>query len=226
MVRVLDYGVRIEQAREAVLAIVARDGVAALNQVTLAAELGLSLATVKRSISSSRVLPRLGVDLLARRFRREVTRQGWPDIREEFDCAVASQAGALALGPLEGSVADEGTRDEWVTALRALWCALPCDDSAAEDARSWATLTAAFSGCDDMIRELRDERQAWIAGLVEDVVARFPAPVASRDHEVTLLLAVVTGLIDGASRGRLAPHSARDALVCYALTRVPAHRSG
>ena len=40
MVRVLDYGVRIEQAREAVLAIVARDGVAALNQVSLAAELG------------------------------------------------------------------------------------------------------------------------------------------------------------------------------------------
>lgn len=224
MVRVLDYGVRIEQAREAVLAIVARDGVAALNQVTLAAELGLSLATVKRSVSSSRVLPRLGVDLLARRFRREVTRQGWPDTRAEFDCAVACQVGALAGGPLEGSVA-EGTRDEWMVALRALWCALPRDDSAVEDARSWATLTAAFSGCDDVIRELRDEREAWITGLVEDVVDRFPMPIASRDHEAALLLAVVTGLIDIAARGRVAPEVARAALIRHALARSPAHTS-
>ena len=106
MVRVLDYGVRIEQAREAVLAIVARDGVAALNQVSLAAELGLSLATVKRSVSSAKVLPRLGVDLLARRFRREVTRQGWPDVREEFDRAVRVPGGRARGRPVR-----EGCRD-------------------------------------------------------------------------------------------------------------------
>jgi len=255
MVRFLDYAVRIEQAREAVLAIVARDGVAALNQVTLAAELGLSLATVKRSISSSRVLPRLGVELLARRFRREVARQGWPDVREEFDRAVARQLGALAGGRLDGGAAIEGPaiegptgegptgedpagrgpsaegpsaeslRDEWVVAVRTLWCAVPGDDSAADDARCWATLTAAFAGHDDVIRELRDEREAWIAGLVEDAVDRFSIPACGRDHEVILLRAVVTGLVEGASRGRVAPEIARAALIRHALTRSSAQVS-
>jgi len=69
MPKLVDYSARFDFIREAVCTVVLRGGAEAVNMRTVAAELRLSVASLRRALNSSEALPVLGLQLIERRRR-------------------------------------------------------------------------------------------------------------------------------------------------------------
>jgi hypothetical protein len=77
MPKLIDYGVRFELMREAVVRLAAAGGAAAVTLAAVAQEVRLSTDTLRRTLRSPDVLPQLGVEHIARQRRhRDLTTPG------------------------------------------------------------------------------------------------------------------------------------------------------
>jgi AcrR family transcriptional regulator len=116
MPKLIDWGVRFELIREAVMRVAARDGGAAVTVDSVAAELNVSGSTLRRTLASSDVLPYLGVEWIVR-----LRRYAW-----------FNQEAAVERGTLE-------------RAVRAVRSELPRDAEDLDRERAWAALTVVGS---------------------------------------------------------------------------------
>jgi AcrR family transcriptional regulator len=173
MPKLIDYGVRFELIREAVVRVAARDGSAGVTLERIAAELQMSPSTLRRCLRSPDVLPELGAAKLARdkQYRRFL--RGNP-VRIE-------------RGSLEH-------------ARYRLWSELPLDEELTEHARAWSELVVHGTG--DRIAQLRSEHDALMDALVRDVVQRSGVPTTRHEIEQVRLRALVDGLTAAVCSGR------------------------
>jgi AcrR family transcriptional regulator len=112
MPRLIDYGVRFELIREAVVRVAAREGGAGVTIGSVAAELKVSGSTLRRTIDSSAVLPGLGV--------------AWIDRMRQYP--------RFQLG----KTLERGTAERVIRTIRR---ELPIDDEELERERAWLALT-------------------------------------------------------------------------------------
>lgn len=213
MPKLIDYAVRFELMREAVLAIAARDGAQGVSAATVAKYMGVSADTIRRSVVSPAVLPHMGLELVARRRR----------VRRLMHGRGGQEAGSLAA------------------ALSRLQVELPLDEVRLEEARAWASLTWAIVGVprhaaaataadeprrggerqkqldhpdhrdtdvDTRTLDLLREREAVMADLVRDLVATTGLPAEEHEREAHRLQALVDGLTARCVAGRLSPEDA------------------
>ena len=127
MPRLIDYGVRFELIREAILRVCVRDGAAALSMATVAAEMKISVPTLRRTMAYSDALPAMGAAFIERRrhVRRMLNRGkvGWSPLQ-------------LVQGALERE--------------------LPLDDERLHDEVAWAEIVHTFRD-DRVAQHLADE---------------------------------------------------------------------
>jgi hypothetical protein len=214
MPKLIDYGVRFELMREAVLAIAAREGAQAVSAATVARHMRVSADTIRRSVASPAVLPHMGLELVARRRR----------VRRLMHGRGGQEAGSVEA------------------ALTRMQVELPLDDVRLEEARAWASLTWAIVGVphhaalatphdptadepqrggerakqlenpdhhdtdvDTRVVELLQEREAVIADHVHDLVATTNLPAEENEQEQQRLHALIDGLTARCVTGRLSP---------------------
>jgi len=185
MPKLIDYGVRFELIREAVLAIAAREGVQAITLARVAEQMQVSADTVRRTIRSPSVLPGLGLELVARRRRVRRLMRG---------------RGGHPAGTVEGGV-------------EALLVELPLDDERLEEARAWCSLTASHAGAaTDRAVELVREHDHLTRALVQELVGALALSGEVRDVEAARLHALVEGLTTRCVTGWLSSDEGRRVL--------------
>jgi AcrR family transcriptional regulator len=173
MPKLIDYSVRFELIREAVVRVAARDGGRAVDLARIAAELQVSPSTLRRLLRSADVLAETGVVLVARK------RQYQRFLRKR------------PKGVPEGSLAH-------VRFLLSI--ELPLDDEEIEWARAWAELT--ITGTGDCIVQLREAHDSYLDGLATKAVTMLAIPTARRELEAIRLRALLDGLTAAACAGR------------------------
>jgi len=189
MPRLVDYGARFEFLREAVCAIVARDGVAALSQLSVARELGLSLPSVKRSIRSAAVLPQLGTELALRHHRQALLRLPRSERFVEHDCAL-----------------------DWLMTL------VPTSEQELVVARAWSALATGYAPADAVVRDHLTAWHELLAGGVHAFLRTLQHHGAAAlepvevDTEALRLAALVTGLIAARCAAAASAEEARQVL--------------
>jgi AcrR family transcriptional regulator len=141
MPKIVNYVDRVEGIREAVYLITLRDGVGAISLPAVAAELQMSARTIQRLLSSSEVLPRLGLQ--------------WAEMRARH----------RLINGRKPSPATPGA----VRVLTALLETLPGHPDA-EDRRVWWALVTAFEPTCEWAREARAEGDALLDARCEDVI--------------------------------------------------------
>jgi len=139
MPKLIDWGVRFELIREAVVRVAARDGGAAVTIDAVAAELNVSGSTLRRTLASPDVLPHLGVEWIVR-----LRRYAW-----------FNQETTVERGTLE-------------RAFQAVRSELPSDVEELDRERAWAALTVVgASDRVARVREAHDEHlDALVAAVV------------------------------------------------------------
>lgn len=176
MPKFVEYAERFEEMRQAVLTIALRDGTRHINYPAVAAEVGVSVMTLRRLMPSAIHLPRLGMDLLDRRAR------------------------ALLMRSVPGELPPEDPRAAaWNLLLRDL----PCTAERAEDARAWRLLTAGYPDAEWSIAA-RNGYQMILAMIVDRVVPEH-LPPGIREFETMRLSAIVLGAIECVCSGTLSP---------------------
>jgi AcrR family transcriptional regulator len=113
MPRLIDWGVRFELIREAVVRVAARDGGLGVTYASIAAELHVSGSTLRRTVDSTDALPYLGVAWIAR--LRQYAR---------FNHAKSIEVGSVAH------------------VIKVIRRELPIDADEVDRERAWAALTA------------------------------------------------------------------------------------
>lgn len=176
MPKLIDYSLRFELIREAVVRIAARDGGRAVNLATIATEMQVSQSTLRRMLRSTDVLAETGVVWLARNRQRQRFLHKRPK---------TIQPGSLA-------------HVKWV-----MWKELPLDAEEVEWARAWAELVATGAGV--RITELRADHERWLDSLVAEAVAMLAVPVARSGLARVHLRALIDGLTAAVCAGRITP---------------------
>lgn len=119
MPKLIDYGVRFELMREAVVRLAAREGAAAVTLARVATEMNVSSHTLRRALARADALPVLGLGLIERQRRhRWLTTPG------------PRRIGSPALSRANATLALE----------------LPLNPARIEETRAWTALTTAFGG--------------------------------------------------------------------------------
>ena len=191
MPKLIDWGVRFDLMREAIVRIAARDGASAVCLASVAAELQISSSTLRRALSSPDVLPDMGVLWIARQRVRRTWRRG----------------------PQHGT--------EHGSVEHAIWCLVtevPMHEEDVERERAWMHLTAA--GASERTRKMRAEHDEVVDQLVRGVLVLIGSEAASRDHHATRLRALVDGLTLALCRSSITPEQARECLDAH-LREVP-----
>jgi hypothetical protein len=192
MPKLVDYAARFDCIREAAYTITHRDGVAALSLPAVADELAMSTRTLHRLMASPGDLPQLGFQWVE---RRERTR--W------------RTTGPWFSGETSG-----------VRAANALLGLLPFTDERCQDARVRRLLLAGFPDqawarrATDVTRELfpRLCRESLPSDLGED----------RRDYESARLVALVSGVIEGACTGTIRPEETAGIIGRHLVETFPA----
>jgi len=185
MPKLIDWGVRFDLMREAVVRLAARGGAGAVTLPAVAAELRVSPSTLRRTLDSPAVLAPMGVAWIARQ-RRYPRYRGRPKGVEH-----GSPEHAAVLLARE----------------------LPDGDESLERERAWRELTGR-DACPEVI-ELRDDHDAYLDALANHAVGVTLPDATSLQREVILLRAVMDGLTAAACRGSITLEQAHDALDHY-----------
>jgi|SRR5680860_427293 len=193
MPKLIDYGVRFELVREAVVRVTLRDGTGAVTVSGVAADLQVSPATLRRLLASPGVLPWLGLQLIARRQR---TRR---------------------LVRTTASVMDPA--HELPRSCRSLELELPVDEERAAEARAWAGLTSI--GATSSVEEMRVDRATLLSHLVGDVLDALDLEAEVREVERVRLQALVDGLSTAAAGESATPDLIAGALRRHMFTMTP-----
>ena len=138
MPRLIDWGVRFELIREAVVRVAARDGGAAVTIASVAAELHVSGSTLRRTLDSSDVLPGLGAAWIER--LRQYSRFG---VIKSFEAGTAERV------------------------IQAIRCELPSNEEGLERERAWLALAVvgATARC-SQLRDEHNEHLDRVAAVV------------------------------------------------------------
>jgi AcrR family transcriptional regulator len=195
MPRLIDWGVRFELIREAVVRVAARDGVAAVSIASVAAELHVSGATLRRTLDSPDVLPRMGAESLARerRYRRYI--RGRPP--------------GVEHGSVEHVV--------WI-----LVAELPRDEQDLEQQRAWVQLTG--TGASKACAELRSRDEDYLDALMPEVLGRLGTLVATRSQQAIRLRALIDGLVAALCREGVSVDDAVECLETF-VRELPLERA-
>lgn len=172
----VNYVERINDVRRSVYELTLRDGPAAISHPAIAADLRMSLSTLKREVPHATDLPLLGFQWVDRRGRGAGR---WDRVRE-----------LAAAAPR-------------VRAVEQLLDLLPSTDALAQDARVWRSLTTCFS-TQTWARAAVTDRQLGLAILVDTVVPDSLDPTR-RAFEVAHLTCLVLGTIEGVCTEALLP---------------------
>ncbi len=185
MPKLIDWGVRFDLMREAVVRLAARGGAGAVTLAAVAAELNVSPSTLRRTLDSPAVLPPMGVAWIARQ-RRYPRYRGRPK------------------GVVQGSPEH---------AALLLERELPDGEEALERERAWRELTGR-DACAEVI-ELRDDHDGYLDALARHAVGLVLLGDPPDEREVILLRAVMDGLTAAACRGSITLEQAPEALDHY-----------
>jgi hypothetical protein len=166
MPKLIDWGVRYELIREAVVRVAARDGLGGVSLPAVAAELRMSPSTLRRTVEPVDALPQMGAGLLARLRRQRRYLRGCPR--------------GAANGSVEHMV--------WV-----LTAELPTDEEDLAGQRAWFELTGI--GADESSAELRRADETYVDALIAGVLAKLGSDETTRIEQSILLRAVLDGLI-------------------------------
>jgi hypothetical protein len=173
MPKLIDWGLRFDLMREAVVRLAAGSGAGAVTLAAVAAELQVSPSTLRRTLSAPDVLANMGVDYIAR--QRQYLR-------------FRSRPKGVEHGSIEHVA--------WVIRRE-----LPTDEEARERERAWRELTTL--GASPRSIELRDEHAAFLDSLANSVIELLLPCSASKDLEVPRLRALMDGLTSAACRGSI-----------------------
>ena len=182
MPKLIDWGVRFELMREAVVRLAAGGGAGAVTLTAVAAELRVSPSTLRRTLSSPDVLPEMGVAWIARQ-------RQYPRFR------------GRPKGVEHGSIEHAA----WVIRRE-----LPADEGALERERAWRELTTLDASPGSI--ELRDDHDAFLDGLVTSVVELVSPHGASNELEAVRLRALMDGLNGAVCRGSITLEAMQTAL--------------
>jgi hypothetical protein len=176
MPELIDYSARFDRIREAVFMITLRDGPDAINLPAVARELDMSVSSLRRLLSTSEHLPRLGFQWIERMRRRRVSQR--------------------VPGEVDG-------QEVWKRALNLLLRELPSDTDRVDEARVWASLVTAHEGAHPWAQQARTERDRWLEDLSGRVFADTVPAGDELRYESARLRALVEGLTAGVCRGWL-----------------------
>jgi hypothetical protein len=183
MPKLIDWGVRYELIREAVVRIAARHGAAEVSITSVAAELHVSASTLRRTVDWPGRLPDMGVSLLVRTRRHRRLLRGRPQGTE--------------LGSLEHYAF-------------SLLGEVPCDEEEVEEQRAWVALTGA--GATDVNAEARRVDEEHLDLLVARWLARLEVEAASEHTHAVHVRAILDGLVAARCRGTATFEEAQECL--------------
>ncbi len=186
MPRLIDWGVRYELIREAVVRIAARQGAAAVTVDSVSAELKISTTTLRRTVIPLEMLAEMGVVWIDRQRGFRTYLRGRPD------------------GSERGSVEHMA----WV-----LLAEIPTDADHLEQERAWAQLT--HVGASEHTAELLAGRHRYLDGLVRRCLEQLGTEETAREREAIHLRALVDGLTAAACRSGVTPDDAMGCLTDY-----------
>jgi hypothetical protein len=166
MPKLIDWGVRYELIREAVVRIAAREGAGGVSFVTVAAELRVSVSTLRRTLDSPNALPQMGTSLLARLRRQRRYMRGCPR--------------GVERGSVEHVV--------WT-----LTSELPVTEEDLEQERAWVQLTG--PGASEACTELRRGDEDYLDALMLGALKRLGTEESFRAQQTIALRALLDGLI-------------------------------
>ena len=193
MPRLIDYGVRFELTREAVIAVTLREGAAAVNLQTVSRELGVSVATVRRFLASAGALPQLGLEHIERQRRNRRMNGG--------GVSLLTNPSAQRL-------------------MAAVRLELPLTEQRLEEARVWDALVTAYPG---PVIDKFEERERRVRGhLFGALLHRLELPEEQRPLELLRLTAVMTGLTTQLVTGEITAEAAEE-VIDHHLLDLAAH---
>ncbi|MCW2846897.1 MAG: hypothetical protein JWR90_871 [Marmoricola sp.] len=170
MPRLIDWGVRYDLIREAVVRIAARRGAEAVTIDSVATELKLHPSTLRRALSSPDVLRAMGVAWIVRRRGARLYLRG---------------RGTHEYGSVEHL--------SW-----ALQMYLPLDEDDLEHERAWKELTTA--GMDEQSARHRQNWDEALDKLIDQVLGMLGTEPTSRPQLSVQLRALIDGLISALCR--------------------------
>jgi hypothetical protein len=166
---------RLSAVRAAVFEIALRDGAVGIHFPAVAAEVGTSLSTLRRWVSTADRLPRLGIDHVEYRRR----------------CRLQHRAPGEAAGT-----------ELWQDALNLLLRALPFDKARLDDERVWNILILGFSDT-QWAHEARAAQDHYLATLVRTVISGHSN--LDLEFEERRLAVLVRGTLAGVLDGLISP---------------------
>lgn len=196
MPRLVDYSARFHCIREAVFSLTLREGPTAISGPAVAAELGMSVSSVRRLVPAAEHLPRLGLEWVEYRQRGRL----WHHLPELID-------------ETEG----------WHRAANALLKELPFNDDRADDERVWWRLVTAF-GSEPWAHQADGAQRSHLEGLVGSFVRELPGLV-DPEFERQRLHALMSGATADVRAGGIDPQGCLT-LVRRHLAEVAAARRG
>ena len=174
----IDHQDRVDCIREAVTLIAVRDGIGAVSLASVAEELHLSTATLRRYVRSPEVLPQLGLEWVEHRRRRR-----------RFRVMTTSRAAGTT---------------SWAHAVRCLEAEMPVDDGRAEEARAWHAVARGAATAPAL--ELTESHRELVGSCVRHLVGlgTVTTPDQRPATEVSLR-STVGGLVLGVVEGWATP---------------------
>ena len=179
MPRLIDYGVRFEFIREAVLRVCVRDGARALSAAAVAAEMQISVATLRRTMARIEALPALGAGFIMRQraIRARVNR------------------GRVGLTPVQ-------------LAQHILERELPLDEERLHEELAWSQIVHTFRD-DDSVRKYWQQHEDDLDAVMSGLAKLLEVPEEVRPREILRLRALHSGLASGICAGRVTADDAR-----------------
>jgi hypothetical protein len=179
MPRLIDWGARFGFIREAVVRLAAGGGASAVTIPAVAAQLGVSSATLRRALAEPDILPWMGADWIARerhyrRFLRGVPR--------------GTERGSVGHG---------------VWLLRS---ELPEDPEDRERELAWPQLV--HPGAGESILKLQASEDEYVESLIHEVLQLLGTEETTRPAQQTMVRAVLDGLKLALVRERVSPEEA------------------
>lgn len=180
MPKLIDYSGRFDQIREAVFDIALRDGPHAISLPSVAAELGLSVSSLRRVLRSADALPRLGLQ--------------WVEIRQRKHL----------FERLSRDVRTPDALRRWVDYLFRL---VPATDALADELRVMRSLIEEHARDCEWAREARDHWAQNVDVLSTRVVSCLEMSEDDSQYEYERLRALLEGVTALICAGRLAPEA-------------------
>ena len=196
MPKLIDYRGRIDQIREAVFEITLRDGPSAISLPAVAAELQLSVSSLRRTLRSAHDLPRLGLQWVETRQRMHL-----------FDRLSREVRASDALR----------------RAADSLLSRLPSTEAKADELRVWRSLIEAHAGS-DWARTARTDRDRSLDRTAQLLVGCLELADEESQYEHERLRALLEGVTTLVCDGRLAPEVAASTFQRHLADLILAHR--